>query len=254
MVQRRVRPRLSQGSGERIHARRFRIVDGQEERAMRRSMVSSTRRCPQTPEWNKQREGSVAGRSGPMRDAMTHTPGSPGSIGGSTRSSRRRPSRRGPRPGHRSSQLRYSASPTRPLETEHHGWKVPGIAHPVGQGWSARGRGVATRIGGYRRGARGAVQRDALSEKLAQAAGLRRAAVCWLDRVGKARLDRISPGAALRQTIAGDVLVGGEPDAVHVFHVPDQIGEQGDSRPVPDDVRGMAQVARPRPPLRRTPP
>ena len=81
-------------------------------------------------------------------------------------------------------QLRYSASSMRPLETEHQGWKVRVIAHPVGGAWSAlievwppgsADAGEARLVPFHAR---------LSSERLAQAAG-RAAAVRWLDREAK---------------------------------------------------------------------
>jgi hypothetical protein len=71
----------------------------------------------------------------------------------------------------------------RPLETEHQGWKVRVIAHPVGRAWSAL-------VEVWPPGAADADARvvpfnaTLASEKLAQAAG-RAAAVRWLDREAK---------------------------------------------------------------------
>ena len=72
----------------------------------------------------------------------------------------------------------------RPLETEHQGWKVRVIAHPVGQGWSAlvevwppkSAEAAEARVVPF--------SGTLSSEKLAQAAG-RAAAVRWLDREAK---------------------------------------------------------------------
>jgi len=71
----------------------------------------------------------------------------------------------------------------RPLETEHQGWKVRVIAHPVGQGWSAlvevwppEPAAAEARVVPF--------SGTLSSEKLAQAAG-RAAAVRWLDREAK---------------------------------------------------------------------
>ena len=69
----------------------------------------------------------------------------------------------------------------RPLETEHQGWKVRVIAHPVGGAWSAL---VEVWPPGSADTAEARVvpfSATLSSEKLAQAAG-RVAAVRWLDR------------------------------------------------------------------------
>lgn len=58
-----------------IYARRFRIVEGETRYATVYEFEHE--KVSETPEWNKQREGSSP-RSGPMRDAMTHAQGSPG--------------------------------------------------------------------------------------------------------------------------------------------------------------------------------
>ena len=58
-----------------IYARRFRIVDGETRYATVYEFEHE--KVSETPEWNKQREGSSP-RSGAMRDAMTHAQGSPG--------------------------------------------------------------------------------------------------------------------------------------------------------------------------------
>ena len=69
----------------------------------------------------------------------------------------------------------------RPLETEHKGWKIRVIAHPVGRTWSALVEVWAT--GTAEAGEAQVVPFNATlaSEKLAQAAG-RAAAIRWLDR------------------------------------------------------------------------
>ena len=81
-------------------------------------------------------------------------------------------------------QLRYSSTPMRPLETEHLGWKVRVIAYPVGRAWSAL-------IEVWPPGSADTVEARVVpfnatlsSEKLAQAAG-RAAAMRWLDREAK---------------------------------------------------------------------
>jgi hypothetical protein len=58
-----------------IYARRFRVVEGETRYATVYEFEHE--KVSETPEWNKQREGSSP-RSGPMRDAMTHAQGSPG--------------------------------------------------------------------------------------------------------------------------------------------------------------------------------
>ena len=58
-----------------IYARRFRVVEGETRYATVYEFGHD--KVSETAEWNKQREGSSP-RSGRMRDAMTHAPGSPG--------------------------------------------------------------------------------------------------------------------------------------------------------------------------------
>jgi hypothetical protein len=58
-----------------INARRFRVVDG--ETRYLTVYEFEHEKVSETPEWNEQRERSSP-RSGRMRDAMTHAPGSPG--------------------------------------------------------------------------------------------------------------------------------------------------------------------------------
>ncbi len=58
-----------------IYARRFRVVDGESGYATVYEFEHE--KVSETPEWHKQRDGSSP-RSGRMRDAMTHSPGSPG--------------------------------------------------------------------------------------------------------------------------------------------------------------------------------
>ena len=58
-----------------IYARRYRIVEGETKYATVYEFEHE--KVSETAEWNKQREGSSP-RSGKMRDAMTHAPGSPG--------------------------------------------------------------------------------------------------------------------------------------------------------------------------------
>jgi len=83
-----------------------------------------------------------------------------------------------------SAPLRYSASPMRPLETEHQGWKVRVIAHPVGQGWSALVEVWPPESADTAEARVVPFSGTLASEKLAQAAG-RAAAVRWLDREAK---------------------------------------------------------------------
>ena len=69
----------------------------------------------------------------------------------------------------------------RPLETEHQGWKVRVIAHPVGGAWSAlvevwQADAAEARVVPF--------SATLSSEKRAQTAG-RAAAVRWLDREAK---------------------------------------------------------------------
>jgi hypothetical protein len=69
----------------------------------------------------------------------------------------------------------------RPLETEHQGWRVRVIAHPVGRGWSAL---IEVWAPDATDGAEAQVvpfSGTLASEKLAQSAG-RDAAIRWLDR------------------------------------------------------------------------
>ena len=69
----------------------------------------------------------------------------------------------------------------RPQETEHRGWKIRVIAHPVGRAWSAL---VEVWAPGAAQPVEAQVvpfNRTLPSEKLAQAAG-RAEAVRWLDR------------------------------------------------------------------------
>ena len=81
----------------------------------------------------------------------------------------------------------------RPLETEHQGWKVRVIAHPVGRGWSAlvevwpapSAEAAYVRVVPF--------SATLSSEKLAQTAG-RAAAVRWLDRQPKRILDNEDEG------------------------------------------------------------
>jgi hypothetical protein len=71
----------------------------------------------------------------------------------------------------------------RPLETEHKGWKIRVIAHPVGQRWSAL---VEVWEPGAPEGAEARVvpfSQQLPSEKAAQTAG-RLAALRWVDRGG----------------------------------------------------------------------
>ncbi len=58
-----------------IYARRYRIVEGETKYATVYEFEHE--KVSETAEWHKQREGSSP-RSGRMRDAMTHAPGSPG--------------------------------------------------------------------------------------------------------------------------------------------------------------------------------
>lgn len=58
-----------------IYARRFRVVEGETRYATVYEFEHV--KVSETPEWNKQREGSSP-RSGRMREVMTHAPGSPG--------------------------------------------------------------------------------------------------------------------------------------------------------------------------------
>jgi len=58
-----------------IYARRFRVVEG--ETRYTTVYEFEHEKVSETAEWNKQREGSSP-RSGRMREAMTHAPGSPG--------------------------------------------------------------------------------------------------------------------------------------------------------------------------------
>jgi hypothetical protein len=58
-----------------IYARRFRVVDGQSRYTTIYEFEHE--RVSETADWHKQRESSSP-RSGRMRDAMTHAPGSPG--------------------------------------------------------------------------------------------------------------------------------------------------------------------------------
>jgi antibiotic biosynthesis monooxygenase (ABM) superfamily enzyme len=58
-----------------IYARRFRVVEGETRYATVYEFEHET--VSETAEWNKQRESSSP-RSGRMREAMTHGPGSPG--------------------------------------------------------------------------------------------------------------------------------------------------------------------------------
>jgi hypothetical protein len=58
-----------------IYARRYRIIDGESRYATVYEFENE--KVSETPEWNKQREGSSP-RSGRMRDVMTHLAGSPG--------------------------------------------------------------------------------------------------------------------------------------------------------------------------------
>jgi hypothetical protein len=73
----------------------------------------------------------------------------------------------------------------RPLETEHLGWKIRVIAHPVGRGWSAlveiwptgsSADAAETRVLPF--------SATLSSEKLAQTTG-RATAIRWLDREAK---------------------------------------------------------------------
>lgn len=58
-----------------IYARRFRVVEGQTHYATVYEFEHT--KVSETADWNKQRESSSP-RSGRMREAMTHAPGSPG--------------------------------------------------------------------------------------------------------------------------------------------------------------------------------
>jgi len=58
-----------------IYARRYRVSDGESRYATVYEFEHE--KVSETPEWHRQREGSSP-RSGRMRDAMTHAPGSPG--------------------------------------------------------------------------------------------------------------------------------------------------------------------------------
>lgn len=58
-----------------IYARRFRVVDGETGYATVYEFEHD--KVSETPEWNRQREGSSP-HSGRMREAMIHAPGSPG--------------------------------------------------------------------------------------------------------------------------------------------------------------------------------
>jgi len=71
----------------------------------------------------------------------------------------------------------------RPLETEHKGWRIRVIAHPVGRAWSAL---VEVWEPGAPEGAEPRLvpfSQQMPSEKEAQVAG-RKAALRWLDRGG----------------------------------------------------------------------
>jgi hypothetical protein len=72
----------------------------------------------------------------------------------------------------------------RPLSTEHQGWKIRVIAHPVGRAWSAL---VEVRPPGAADDAEPQIvpfNTTLPSEKQAQAAG-KTAAIRWLDREAK---------------------------------------------------------------------
>jgi hypothetical protein len=69
----------------------------------------------------------------------------------------------------------------RPLEIEHHGWKVRVIAHPVGRGWSALVEVWPAASADAAEARVVPFSATLSSEKLAQAAG-RDAAARWLDR------------------------------------------------------------------------
>jgi hypothetical protein len=74
----------------------------------------------------------------------------------------------------------------RPLETEHQGWKIRVIAHPVGRAWSAL---VEVWAPGSADAAEARIvpfNATLSSEKLAQVAG-RTAAIRWLDLEEKRR-------------------------------------------------------------------
>ena len=72
----------------------------------------------------------------------------------------------------------------RPLETEHQGWKVRVIAHPVGRGWSALVEVWPAESADAAEARVVPFSATLSSEKLAQAAG-RAAALRWLDREAK---------------------------------------------------------------------
>jgi hypothetical protein len=72
----------------------------------------------------------------------------------------------------------------RPLETEHQGWKVRVIAHPVGGAWSALVEVWPPESADAAEARVVPFSATLSSEKLAQAAG-RAAAVRWLDREAK---------------------------------------------------------------------
>jgi hypothetical protein len=72
----------------------------------------------------------------------------------------------------------------RPLETEHQGWKVRVIAHPVGRGWSALVEVWPPGSADTDEARVVPFSATLSSEKLAQTAG-RAAAVRWLDREAK---------------------------------------------------------------------
>lgn len=58
-----------------VYARRYRVIDG--ETGYTTVYEFDNEKVSETPEWNKQREGSSP-QSGRMRDVMTHLQGSPG--------------------------------------------------------------------------------------------------------------------------------------------------------------------------------
>jgi hypothetical protein len=72
----------------------------------------------------------------------------------------------------------------RPLETEHRGWKIRVIAHPVGRGWSALVEVWATASVDATEARIVPFSATLSSEKLAQTTG-RAAAIRWLNREAK---------------------------------------------------------------------
>jgi hypothetical protein len=72
----------------------------------------------------------------------------------------------------------------RPLETEHQGWKIRVIAHPVGRGWSALVEVWSTASPDAAEALIVPFNATLSSEKLAQATG-RATAIAWLEREAK---------------------------------------------------------------------